>query len=198
MTPRHKRLAITLLSGVLLLSGCQNPFNPDTHPAEVSNTVTTASNTPEELLKNLETAYQTQDIDLYKKCLSEDFKFVLLTTEVSDIGTDMDNDGIRDNWWGYSEEVRYHENLFSQGSSDGKYASPYQINLSLRVPTRSVWTQCTETGYEGVLIIPCGFDLRLCFSQSTDIASSGTALFYIRQEGSEWRILRWLDESSLF
>jgi hypothetical protein len=195
MTPRLRLIGAIVIT-IMFLSGCRNPFNPSTR--ESVNQVQAAAPTPETLLANLEEAYQSQDIDLFKRCLSPDFKFVLIASESAEIGSDMDKDGYRDNWWGYNEEVLYHENLFAHGSSDGRYAAPYHIKLDLYVPPRNTWRQSTEEGCEDALIITCAFDLVLSYTQTTDLASSGKATFYVRQEGSDWKILRWIDESNLY
>lgn len=87
--------------------------------------------TPEELLQNLERAYTERNINIYKS--HPDFRFELRQA-VSLIGIDMNNDGMRDSWWGYAQEVEYTDRMFNKGSSDGTYPPQDDIKLRLQIP----------------------------------------------------------------
>ncbi len=192
---RNALWGVTLVLSILFTAGCDSPFNPDMRkPMEtVTNPIAVS---PEIALQNLQNAYNTQNIDLYKQCLSESFTFVLVSSESTEIGIDMDGDGLKDDWWGYDEEVEYHENLFVYGSSDGRTPPPYNISLTLQVPPDSIWSysQIDDETYN--LIIPCYFDLRLSY-ESSEIVSNGYARFFLTEDEGVWKITRWQDESNI-
>jgi hypothetical protein len=148
-------------------------------------------------LENLEAAYNQQNIELFKNCLSESFRFILLSSEADQIGIDMDGDGIKDSWWDYHKEVEYHRNLFMDGSSDGSFPSPDNIYLNLQIPQEDAWLTDTQEGREDWVIIPVYFHLSLTLYSSSNISANGYARFYLRPEGNEWRIIIWRDESNI-
>jgi len=193
MSIRNKLFLLLLLS--LLLVSCKNPFRPDL----TYNTGNSAvNNDPKQLLQSLERAYQDKNLDLYKKLLSPDFRFELLSSEVNQIGIDVNGDGIRDSWWGYEQEVQLTENLFKYGSSDGIYPPPDQISLRLQIPPENMWEIDPESGHEDWVVISCVFDLSLTFlSSNTVLGASGVARFYIKPIGARWFIAIWRDESNL-
>ncbi len=193
MSIRNKLFLLLLLS--LLLVSCKNPFRPDL----TYNTGNSAvNNDPKQLLQSLERAYQDKNLDLYKKLLSPDFRFELLSSEVNQIGIDVNGDGIRDSWWGYEQEVQLTENLFKYGSSDGIYPPPDQISLRLQIPPENMWEIDPESGHEDWVVISCVFDLSLTFlSSNTVLGASGVARFYIKPIGERWFIAIWRDESNL-
>ena len=186
---------VTLVLSILFTAGCQNPFNPDMRK-QTETPRASIADSPQQVLANLQVAYNTQDIDLYKRCLSESFKFVLVSSEYTELGLDMDGDGIKDDWWGYDEEVLYHENLFVYGSSDGRTPPPYNISLSLQVPPDSLWNSAQTGEEEYNLIVPCYFDLRLSF-ETSEILANGYARFFLTEEDDVWKIIRWQDESNI-
>lgn len=184
-----------LLIAALALSSCQNPF----HPPLVDNSQPTVQNrTPLEVLQNLELAYAERNINIYKTLLARDFRFELLAAEVSQIGIDVNGDGIRDSWWGYDEEVQYTSNLFTDGSTDGNYPSPDDIQLRLQIPPEENWETDPEVGHENWVVIPCLFDLKLMYlSTNSMITASGVARFYLKPANNRWYIAIWRDESNL-
>ncbi len=195
MTSRYKFLSLMLLIAALALSSCQNPF----HPPLVDNSQPTVQNrTPLEVLQNLELAYAERNINIYKTLLARDFRFELLAAEVSQIGIDVNGDGIRDSWWGYDEEVQYTSNLFTDGSTDGNYPSPDDIQLRLQIPPEENWETDPEVGHENWVVIPCLFDLKLMYlSTNSMITASGVARFYLKPANNRWYIAIWRDESNL-
>lgn len=195
MTSRYKFLSLLLLIAALALSSCQNPF----HPPLVDNSQPTVQNrTPLEVLQNLELAYAERNINIYKTLLAKDFRFELLAAEVSQIGIDVNGDGIRDSWWGYDEEVQYTSNLFTDGSTDGNYPSPDDIQLRLQIPPEENWETDPEVGHENWVVIPCLFDLKLMYlSTNSMITASGVARFYLKPANNRWYIAIWRDESNL-
>lgn len=188
---------LVLIIGILFsVNGCTNPFNPNIIK-NASDVSTIANITPRNVLKNLETAYNQQDLDLFKSCLSTSFRFELISIETDEIGIDMDGDGIKDSWWDYDREVDYHRNLFEYGSSDGSYPSPDHIYLNLQIPQEDVWMTDNQVGREDWVIIPVFFNLSLTIYGTSNITADGYARFYLRPEGEEWRIIIWRDESNI-
>jgi hypothetical protein len=178
----------------LWLIGCENPFNPKA--VYNSQTYTIRANTnPRNVLENLQASYNQQDLNLFIKCLSLDFRFELLSADTDIIGIDMDGDGYKDNWWDYEKEVEYHRNLFNNGSDD--VPSPDNIYLNFQIPHAEAWQTDEQEGREDWVIIPVYFNLTLTLYGSTDVSADGYARFHLRPEGDEWRIVIWRDESNI-
>lgn len=195
MTIRSKTTYCLLILASLLLQSCWNPFRP--RMIDNSNDLI-HNRTPVELLQNLERAYRERNINIYKALLAPDFRFELISSEVNQIGIDVNNDGIRDSWWGYDEEVEFTNNLFNHGSTDGVYPSPDQITLRLQIPPEENWENDPEIGHEDWIVIACYFDLTLSYyASNSSLAASGVARFYLRPQGNRWYIAIWRDESYL-
>jgi hypothetical protein len=178
-----------------MLLSCVNPFHPN---LVNDNSANSTNDSPEAVLQSLEQAYTQKNLQLFTGCLAPDFRFELLSDEVNSIGIDWNNDGFKDSWWGFEQEAEYHRNLFLEGSSDGSYPPPDQINLRLQVPPQEQWEADTQTGHEEWVVIPCLFDLQLLYTASnSSIASSGVARFYLKPVGNRWYIAVWRDESNI-
>ncbi|NLO10900.1 MAG: hypothetical protein GX122_00495 [Candidatus Cloacimonetes bacterium] len=192
MTIRNS-ISILILAISLLLSGCWNPFRPALVD-ESSDLIHNRS--PIELLQNLERSYRERNINIYKSLLAPDFRFELISSEVGQIGLDVNGDGIRDSWWGFDEEVMMTDNLFNHGSSDGLYDSPDQISLRLHIPPEENWEKDPEVGHEDWIVIACNFDLSLQYiTSNTIINAGGVARFYFKPMDNRWYIAVWRDES---
>lgn len=178
-----------------MLLGCENPFNPSSNdnnnPTDFQPNITVS-----QLLINLEDAYRQKNLDLYEYCLADDFKFQLIASEVTDIGIDLDNDGLPDSEWGFQQEIEYHKNLFETGSSDGQYPPPDQIDL--RFGGEPIIDDDTEEGHEGWKIVSTYFNLNLTFLDGSNISALGYARFYLKPVDEEWKITIWRDESSIY
>jgi hypothetical protein len=185
-----------LLLLLLSLISCTNPFNPQIIDNNKSYEIR-ANTTPRNVLENLEISYNQQDFELFKSCLSQSFRFELISVETDEIGIDMDGDGIKDSWWDYGKELEYHRNLFQEGSSDGIYPPPNNIYLNLQIPHESFWLTDDQEGREDWVIIPVFFNLSITLFGSSHISAEGYARFYLRPEMNEWRIIIWRDESNI-
>ncbi len=174
---------------------CTNPFRPKIRD-DVNATL--VNRTPKDVLQNLELSYKQRNIGIYEQLLAPDFRFELISSEVNLIGIDVNGDGIRDSWWGFEQEIKMTNNLFSHGSSDGIYPPPDQINLRLQIPPETAWENDPEVGHEDWIIIPCVFDLQLLyFATNSSIISGGVARFYLRPLNNRWYIAIWRDESNI-
>lgn len=195
MITRNRYPIFLLLLSSLLLQSCWNPFRP--RMIDNSNDLI-HNRTPLELLQNLERAYRERNINIYKSLLAPDFRFELISSEVNLIGIDVNEDGIRDSWWGFDEDVEFTDNLFNHGSTDGVYPSPDQITLRLMVPPEENWETDPELGHEDWIVIACNFDLTLTYlSSNSSLAAGGVARFYLRPSENRWYIAIWRDESNL-
>lgn len=193
MTSRFK--LIVLLLPILLMMGCDNPFRPK---LRYQDDTTIYNRNPSELLQNLELAYRQKNINIYKELLSPDFRFELISSEVDIIGIDLNNDGIKDSWWGYDKELELTNNLFNLGSSDGLYPPPDFINLNLRIPPQELWETDPQVGHENWIVISCPFELQLQYSSiSSSLTANGNARFYLKPINNRWYIAIWRDESNL-
>ncbi len=189
------RITILLCICLFLTSACTNPFHPRMQDSDIVNVV---NDSPASVLQSLEQAYTQKNLQLFTRCLASDYRFELLSSEVSSIGIDWNNDGLKDSWWGYEQEVEYHRNLFTEGSSDGSYPPPDQINLRLQIPPQEQWQSDPESGHEAWVVIPCLFDLQLLYTSSnSSIGSNGVARFYLKPINNLWYIAVWRDESNI-
>jgi len=180
---------------MLVIFACQNPFRPKLID---SSTALIQSRSPEELLHNLEKAYSEKNINIFRQLLHPDYRFELLSSEYSQIGIDMDGDGIRDSWWGFDQEIELTRNMFERGSSDGSFPVADAIELRLQIPPQELWEIDPAMGRENWIIVPCYFDLILSYNASNSrYVANGTARFYLVQEGGVWQIIIWRDESNL-
>lgn len=184
---------LALILAAALLTSCTNPFHPK---LRYGDDLPVTNDTPIAVLQTLEQSYKLKNIKLFESCLAPDFRFELLSTEVNTIGIDWNNDGIKDSWWGYEQEVEYHTNLFLEGSSDGSYPPPDQILLNLQIPPQEQWETDPQVGHEEWVVIPCLFDLQLIYtSTNSSLSSNGVARFYLKPINNRWYIAIWRDES---
>ena len=131
-------------------------------------------------------AYNQKSIELYKDCLDEDFRFDVLSQHAPEIGFD---------WWGYEQEIEFHTNLFSRGSSDGSYVSPNSIILNLDIPPSDFWQLDNQIGQENWVIISTHFSLHLSYLSGNSITATGFARFHLKPKNERWYIAIWVDES---
>ena len=190
-----KYLLLLLMLLMLIIFGCQNPFRPKLMD---SSTSLIQNRSPEELLRNLEKSYREKNINIFRQLLHKDYRFELLSSEYSQIGIDMDGDGIRDSWWGYDQEIELTRNMFERGSSDGSFPVADKIELRLQIPPQEVWETDPAVGRDTWIVIPCYFDLILSYTSSNSIyMANGIARYYLVQEAGNWQIIIWRDESNL-
>ena len=147
----------------MFLLSCENPFNPGIFNKPDDPVVNGyPPDSPDNVLRNLTLAYNQKDIELYKSCLSKSFRFQIMNSDVHTIGVD---------WWGFEQEVEYHVNLFTKGSSNGLFNSPDNILLNLEIPPQTSWINDNQVGHENWIIISCPFYLHLYYNDSTDITA---------------------------
>ena len=183
----HKRLIILgYLLLILTLLSCINPFNPSIRNDNPNNDIIYAFDSPDNVLRNLMLAYNRKSIDLYKDCLDVDFRFHVVSQHAPEIGFD---------WWGYEQEIEYHTNLFSKGSTDGSHLPPSNILLNLEIPPSNLWYVDNQVGHENWIIISCYFYLQLNYLSGNNITANGYARFHLKPLNGRWYIAIWMDES---
>lgn len=181
MNKKTRMLLIAVSATSLIVSGCWNPFSPETGTGEefqYYNPVDSAW----KALENLEYAYISRDIDHYLDCFRDDFEFHLLQVDWDD----YDGDGIIDEYWGLDLEEEFHEIMFNNVNS---------IELTLSGTQQAPWTG-DSTGQS--LQLTRTFDLKVYTNeaQSQGYRASGDALFICRQDSTgEWYIWQWWDQS---
>ena len=104
---------------------------------------------PEDVLYNLELAYEEMDLEEYLDCLSEDFEFFPTEADVND-----PNWSLPPVWW-KADEAAMHENMFA----DSSYVE--SINLTLTVASLDYDYGMPEDPLDDVCICVVDVELRL-------------------------------------
>lgn len=107
-----RRLAVFVLLALFAftLSGCWNPFAPGEGdkvpivPADYHDRLT-----PDDVLHNLQTAYNWKDVGEYLDCMSEDFIFY---PSEDDLENPDPENPMEDHWY-KNDEKEMHENMFT-------------------------------------------------------------------------------------
>ncbi|MCP4143988.1 MAG: hypothetical protein GY752_01745 [bacterium] len=116
-----------LLCLVLLVSGCgDSTVTPDPGPEPIEYPF---PDTKEQLLANFKIAYQEMDIDGYRECLSENFKFIFTVEDQAQYG--LPNQFIE-----RAEDLEIMTRTFSGDS----YETPYGTQPGLQSITISNWS----------------------------------------------------------
>ncbi len=179
---RTTLIAALLTAAIAVLGGCSDSSGPSTSDY-------LAPSSPENVLLNLEQAYDERNLDEYLDCMSNDFKFHL--SEVDQQGPDP-----MPPWLYRADEQQAHENMF-----DGDW-SVESIDLTLTVA--SVETipggdPCLLTG--DVVVIQADVELRVNLPGDMSFLATNPQDFHFRTvPGSEeregrilWEMFKWHD-----
>ncbi len=158
-----------------LLGACKNVFLPEVEEkgAEYYDPVK-----PEYVVKNLEIAYTSKDIEAYRRCLDVDSFVFYFDPSQSDI-----KDILRERWgidslvWGYNEEIRSAEQIFS-------YADEILLSLTNGSPIEE--GEATSTWV-------WDYYLRIDPPYEGSGYASGRAVFTFVKKGEYWYIRKWQD-----
>jgi hypothetical protein len=158
-----------LLSGVLCLPACMNPFAPgwDNAPAES----TCNPQTVEGMFQCFQAAYTFRDTTVYGQLLDPEFVFVYRNY---DLGIDVT--------WGRDDELR---------TTFGLFQNAQKLDL--------IWNNIITTTAESTSVnIVRGFNLTLVFNPSDIERIDGSANITFRRAriNDPWKIVRWRDESN--
>ncbi len=187
-----RRLAVFVLLAVFLtgLSGCWNPFAPDggdTKPRDPADYHDRLS--PEDVVHNLQTAYEWMDAGEYLDCLSEDFVFYPNEE-------DSTNDPNIPEFWYKDEETTVHNNMFSD---DGGVES---ISLTLtNARMETLPGQDPIDPLDDIIIYQEGVDLQVNVYGGMTYLATAPSEYRFRvdsdQEGENgeiwWEIFEWYD-----
>ncbi len=163
-----------LVIGLVVFTGCLNPFAPDlSESIESSDLIITKQETPDEVLQNFKVAYTFRDSLLYSDLLDTAFIFVFFDPNEGTSGRFVS--------WGREVDLKTTGNLFRHFE---------MIDLVWNT-TLYAWAS-DRTGE-----ISKSFTLML-IGRDSDISLTGTALFSFRRcSDMKWRITRWKDESDI-
>ncbi len=184
---RQKAAAVVVFAVVIAMitPSCWNPFSPPTTvPDSLQLQYYNPADSAWKVLKNLEYAYISRDIDRYSACFRDDFEFHLLEV---DWGNYWGTEEI-DSWWGKDLEEQFHETMFSMVNA---------IELTLTGTQESPWSG-DSTGLS--LALPRTFDLKVYTDggHTTGYRASGSALFICREDSTgEWYVWQWWDQSDV-
>ena len=184
--PGLKQIKIFIVSAVItvvIVSGCWNPFSPNTGedppPVQYHSPVDSAY----KVLENLEYAYISRDIGHYLDCFRDDFEFHLQEIDWDD----YNDDGILDTYWGLDQEEAFHINMFNS-------TNVISIDLGLEGNQQSQWTgDPTGQSYQ----LQRTFELKVFMSNDPGYRATGSALCICRPDTTtgEWYIWQWWDLS---
>ncbi len=171
-------LLLTVIVGALAAAGCI--FGAD-DPSTGGGEDPVVPDSPSDVIYNLEIAYNTRDINLYKQCLSPQFTFYF---NQSDVGTDV-NGYIIPTSWGYEEDWDATGNMFTLA-----------YDIAMQLPENSIpeppdgATTFTADNITVSLLV-------MVDENNGYIANKGTLEFtfetYVSGGNTYWRIRDWRD-----
>jgi len=170
MTGRKDSLLIGLLSALMLLVNCVNPFAPALDKSQGS-LIITEQRTPEEVLQNFRYAYTFRDSILYSNLLDSSFVFVYFDPSLA-----------RDVSWGRDVDLKTTGRLFQAFDV---------IDLT--------WDSTRDSAETGdVSELTKRFTLNLV-AKDIEFRITGDAVFAFRRDpyDQKWRVTHWRDLSQL-
>ena len=169
------RTIIALLCAVscaaVLVGGCSTPSSGPDIPAGPEFRDRTS---PENVLYNLELAYEEMDLDEYLDCLSEDFEFFPNEDDVNN--PELDIPAV---WWKV-DEAAMHENMFA-GDSDVE-----TITLTLTIASITYDEGIPEDPLDDTWICTVDVDLRVNLVTGTTYLATAPSEFRMRIDIDQW------------
>jgi hypothetical protein len=194
ITEDFMRTIIALLCAVscaaVLVGGCSTPSSGPDIPAGPEFRDRTS---PENVLYNLELAYEEMDLDEYLDCLSEDFEFFPNEDDVNN--PELDIPAV---WWKV-DEAAMHENMFA-GDSDVE-----TITLTLTIASITYDEGIPEDPLDDTWICTVDVDLRVNLVTGTTYLATAPSEFRMRIDIDQpnpipdpddvlwWEINHWFD-----
>jgi len=181
---------------VLLLMGC--PFSPKDEPPPKPVNPYVPQTSPENVLKNLETAYTKKEIARFDSLLydseaagdlTEGYTFVFWSEDVR-LGN------VPDAQWGREEEVRSANSMFSSSEVEDidiklTWAPPYRDNT---LGHEGQWIIYVTNASLSVVTRPPNMTEPLILKVDANLARFRFKCQWVNTEGdSLWRIVRWED-----
>lgn len=163
-------LIIVVITSIVLLQTCVNPFAPKIVDIETEN-ILSDQKTIEGVFENFRYAYMFKDTVVYGKLLADDFVFVFRNY---DKGVDVS--------WGRSEDMISTYRLFNATQ-----------NIEL------LWNNVLTPSGDSLLVeVSRGFTLTIIFNPADIVKIQGRAIFRLKRNdtNSPWLITLWRDESN--
>lgn len=163
-------LIIVVITSILSLQTCVNPFAPKIVDIETEN-ILSDQKTIEGVFENFRYAYMFKDTVVYGKLLADDFVFVFRNY---DKGVDVS--------WGRSEDMISTHRLFNATQ-----------NIEL------LWNNVLTPSGDSILVeVSRGFTLTIIFNPADIVKIQGRAIFRLKRNdtNSPWLITLWRDESN--
>ncbi|MDI6809622.1 MAG: hypothetical protein QME66_11670 [Candidatus Eisenbacteria bacterium] len=193
-------LAILLL---IFLSGCWNPFSPDvSKPPGPQQAIYLPPTSPENVVKNLLTAYNYRDFVNYEPLLDSLFVFYFSQEDASGLA----KYGISQLRWGIQEELESTQNLFNANWSGKNAAGEEQpaassINLTITEKQSEEWqVYDPDTAIKYAKIDGMRVNLRVVAGPTEYITGDAYVNFKFRgrldpasNKVLSWKIYEWRD-----
>ena len=169
-----------MILGGLLIAGCSSSTGPDEADGYLDPT------SPENVLANLERAYEEMNVEEYLACMSEDFRFYFTEEDQSGYGLPP--------WLYRSDERQIHENMFDPE------AGIEEITLELAVTEIETIPGLDPRSLRGdEVVYTMDIDLRVRFVGDMVWLAMDPQEFRFRavEDGrdgeTEWELLAWYD-----
>ncbi|PJB00022.1 MAG: hypothetical protein CO128_01700 [Ignavibacteriales bacterium CG_4_9_14_3_um_filter_30_11] len=158
---------------VIIFSGCKNPFAPkldfsSDNPSQGLSDLTTIDG----IFQSFQFAYSFRDTSIYGKLVGNDFIFTFRDFEK---GFDVS--------WGRDDEMK---------TTNGLFTNSQRLDL--------IWNNIVLSNVDSLsATIVRGFNLTVTFNPTDVVRIDGRVnLSFIRDESTKnWKMIKWLDESSL-
>ena len=188
------RTIIALLCAVscaaVLVGGCSTPSSAPDIPADPEFR---DRESPENVLYNLELAYEEMDLDEYLDCLSEDFEFFPCQDDVNNPDLEIPPT------WYKTDEATLHENMFADSSdveSISLTLTIVSIECDYGIPADPLDDTCVYimdvdlrvnlvTGDGFLATAPSEFRMRIDIDQPNPVPDPDDVLW--------WEIYHWFD-----
>jgi hypothetical protein len=161
-----------LITGVILYSGCQNPFSPalDESDSDIGGALSDLK-TVDGVFLNFQYAYTFKDTIIYGELIDQNFLFTYRDYE---LGYDIS--------WGRDEEMRTTYGLFKNSQ---------KLDL--------IWNNIVISSSDSINAnIVRSFNLTITFNPTDIIRLDGRVNLSLRRDAAtgKWSIFRWIDESN--
>ena len=170
----------------VLVGGCSTPNSGPDIPAGPEFRDRTS---PENVVYNLELAYEEMDLDEYLDCLSEDFEFFPCQDDVNN--PELEIPAV----WFKADEATMHENMFAEDSD------VESISLTLTIPSIVYDYGVPDDPLDDTCVCIVDVDLRVNLNVALTYLVSSPSLFDMRVDtdrqgpGGElfWETHYWFD-----
>ena len=171
--------ALALLCLLSLWAGCSNIFAPEQRePEDRPLTPTKPQTSPDSVLFNFESALNHKDLEVYKRCLHRDFRFIDPHLSATDVNA----------LYGYDDEIAIIRNMFSveQVEIQWKFGNLRHTGSE---------TGGGDMDEQEVQNIEAYFQVTVFDGASVQTASGSQKYKFVQERKDHWVILENRDES---